>query len=241
MPGETIGKLKARYGVGLAALLQSRGLDVGKHLESVLEQTMKAHSGEAALSGSSTDIRSFCEQLVRLVSAVSAAEGPVYVADGLNPVPQTSAPPLSDGGAEWRSAVDAIVRQATAQPAALVADSDPVQRKFAVTVLTRAGWAVNAATTYNEIVAFAGALRYDLILLEQRWPNGLGSDAARNIRGGGGPSASAHILGCSSLDLRVECLAAGMDAYLQKPIDLASLKMRALRVASGTLRPPSEP
>jgi CheY-like chemotaxis protein len=231
--------LKHRYGAGLAALLQARGLDVRANLEPTLRRAAELTGGLPVTH--SYGAQPMCRQIVQLVGALGETPKPAFVLDGMDVVEQVSAPPLAEGGAAWCSAVDAMVRHATIQPAALVADGDPVQRKFAATVLARAGWTVNVARTRKEFLDFVGALRYDLILLEQSWPDGSGSSAAREIRGGGGPSASAYILGCSSTDARSTCLEAGMDAYLQKPIDLASLRMRALRVASGILRPPSEP
>jgi CheY-like chemotaxis protein len=70
--------------------------------------------------------------------------------------------------------------------------------------------------------------------MDYEWPTGGGTEAVRGIRASGGPNAGAYILGSSDGDSRKEFLHAGVDEFLQKPIDLATLKMRALRVASGT-------
>jgi CheY-like chemotaxis protein len=67
---------------------------------------------------------------------------------------------------------------------------------------------------------------YDLVLMDMEMPGMNGLDATRNIRerwpGRGGPRI-VGVTGWAGEPARNQCLAAGMDDYLAKPIDLDDL------------------
>jgi CheY-like chemotaxis protein len=210
-------KVKRQFGPGLVVLLQAKGLNVREHLDSILAEVLE-------LARRGADRSTLSGQIVRLVAEIENASG------GANAKPQKAV----EGGAAWCRAVDTMLRESTGPQAALVMESDPVQRKFVATILARAGWTVNSAATGDEGLWLSSKLRYELIIIDHQLSAGTGSEAAEEIRAGSGPNSDTYILGTSAKDHRKECLAAGMDEYLQKPIDLTMLKYRALRVASGT-------
>jgi two-component system cell cycle response regulator DivK len=107
-------------------------------------------------------------------------------------------------------------------PLVLVVDDNEKNRKLAREVLRAAGFRTLEAATGDEALALAPEARPDVILLDIRLPDMDGTDVARELRRvaatRGIPvvalSASPHAGGNARL------LAAGLDGYLQKPIDV---------------------
>jgi CheY-like chemotaxis protein len=121
----------------------------------------------------------------------------------------------------------------------LVADDNPINALLARTLLARAGCMVQVVCDGEEAVqaALAAEAPFDLILLDLRMPGVDGFAAARLIRASGGPAAATPLIALtadSAEEDRKAALAAGMDEFLTKPIDLARL-MHA--VAQFTRRP----
>lgn len=113
------------------------------------------------------------------------------------------------------------------QRLALIADDCQLTRALHVEVLQRAGFrtvAVDsgaaAAHEVRRALAADGA-RFDLILLDYDMPGGDGPSAARQIRAIGPGRYAAAMYCVSSHDACVierECLAAGFDGVLSKPL-----------------------
>jgi two-component system, cell cycle response regulator DivK len=114
----------------------------------------------------------------------------------------------------------------TAQPAdaplVLIVDDNEKNRKLARDVLRAAGFRTLEAARGDEAIAVAVKHQPDVILLDLRLPDMHGTDVALGLRSGAGTaripvvalSASPHAAGSARL------LAAGLDGYLQKPIDV---------------------
>jgi CheY-like chemotaxis protein len=211
--------VKRQHGPVLAALLQARRLSVREHLLPLLAFAVELTAGEE-------DQAAVSRQLVNWVAAikVQSREDESGALGEFGP----------EGAVAWREAVDVIVRHSDPRPAALVVERDPVQRRFAATILSRAGWTVNTAATQDDALWLGRTLPYQLMLLDYELPDGTGAEVAQQLRAGNGPNLNTYMLGCSGGEHGKQCLAAGMDEYLQKPIDLRVLKYRALRVASRT-------
>lgn len=110
----------------------------------------------------------------------------------------------------------------------LVADDNPINALLARSILTRAGCLVQVVGDGQEAVdaVVKAAPPFDLVLLDLRMPLVDGFAAARLIRAAGGPAARTPLIAltadCAPED-RAAALAAGMNEFLTKPIQVASL------------------
>ncbi|PWC29183.1 ATP-binding protein [Teichococcus aestuarii] len=116
----------------------------------------------------------------------------------------------------------------------LVVDDVPLNRMVAQTMLRQAGHSVAEAASGEAALAHLQACPVDLVLLDLQMQGMDGLETTRRIRAeearrpGGGRIA---ILGLSGTDAREgwpDCLQAGMDGYLPKPLQREAL-LRALR------------
>ena len=93
-------------------------------------------------------------------------------------------------------------------------------------ILTRAGCQVEVAVDGAEAVAAARRRSYGVILMDLQMPVMDGLEATRQIRGGEGPNRHTRIIGLTAAvgdNFREQCLSAGMDAYLAKPVQRGRL------------------
>jgi len=104
----------------------------------------------------------------------------------------------------------------------LLAEDDPVNSMIARTVLTRLGAeAVHVVDGHAAVEAASGG-GFDAALLDLRMPELGGQAAARAIRSLPGARAAVPIIALTANATqtdRAECLAAGMDDFLTKPLD----------------------
>jgi two-component system, sensor histidine kinase and response regulator len=111
----------------------------------------------------------------------------------------------------------------------LVAEDNPVNRKLVTTLLRKRGHRVKAVENGREAVAAISAKRgsYDLVLMDLQMPEMSGFEAAHAIRdqeAGGTTRLPLVALTAHAMQGdRERCLAAGMDGYLSKPIDVDEL------------------
>lgn len=110
----------------------------------------------------------------------------------------------------------------------LLADDEVVNQKVAVWLLESLGCSVDLASNGAEAVRLAALNSYDAILLDCQMPELDGFETARQIRVG--PRGDVPILAFTAGDeSRDKALAAGMNDFLQKPIDRDGLRASLLR------------
>ncbi|MGH9313445.1 MAG: response regulator [Vicinamibacterales bacterium] len=150
---------------------------------------------------------------------------PVKHSDLLDAIAMVFGEPTSGGSRARRGK-----RPRAAPPASLrvlVAEDNPVNRTLVITLLRKRGHRVEAVENGRDAVAAverAGAGGFDVVLMDVQMPEMGGFEAATAIRekerrsGGHVPilALTAHTMKGD----RERCLAAGMDGYLPKPIDV---------------------
>jgi two-component system, sensor histidine kinase and response regulator len=108
----------------------------------------------------------------------------------------------------------------------LLAEDHAINREVAATILEGFGYTIEFAEDGIEAVAAARRNRYDLILMDVQMPNLDGLEATRQIRALGGAAGAVPIIAMTASAMegdRRQCLEAGMDDYVSKPIDAPSM------------------
>ena len=108
----------------------------------------------------------------------------------------------------------------------LVVDDNTAARELLTEALRDAGHTVEAAPDARTALAAYAAHPPDVIVLDLNLPDLDGLEVARRIRTLAAPSRGPRIVGCSAeafAETRPIALAAGMDAFLEKPVRLATL------------------
>jgi CheY-like chemotaxis protein/HPt (histidine-containing phosphotransfer) domain-containing protein len=119
----------------------------------------------------------------------------------------------------------------------LVAEDNPVNQLVAKNTLESFGCRVDIVPNGKEALEMYGVLPYDLIFMDCQMPVMDGYESTRRIRevekenGGRIPiiAMTAHAMG----DAREECLRAGMDDYISKPIKKELLRATIVQWVSG--------
>jgi PAS domain S-box-containing protein len=126
----------------------------------------------------------------------------------------------------------------------LLADDAPVNVLVASRELEQLGYQVDVAATGEEALDAVQQTHYDAVLMDCLMPVMDGYEATRRIRRLEGPASATPIIAMTASAMvgdREECLLAGMDDYLSKPVNrtlLASALARATGVAD--LRGPDD-
>lgn len=128
---------------------------------------------------------------------------------------------------------------AAAAPGArvLLAEDNPINALLARALLEREGAVVDRAASGEETLVALEAGHYDLILMDVRMPGLSGLEATRALRQRGVRTPIVALTANAFEDDRRECLAAGMDDFLVKPLTPASLRAALMRWARWTDSP----
>ncbi|MGI9074311.1 MAG: response regulator [Bryobacteraceae bacterium] len=109
----------------------------------------------------------------------------------------------------------------------LLAEDNLINQKLAVKMLERIGYFPDIAGNGVEVLAALRRQTYDLVLMDVQMPEMDGVEATRRIRqewpGDSGPRIVAITANAFKSD-REQCLAAGMDGYVTKPIQFRELQ-----------------
>ena len=126
----------------------------------------------------------------------------------------------------------------------LLAEDSATNRKVIEASLEKLELTVESAVNGADAVQMAAENHYDLILMDIAMPKMSGLEAARKIRSGDGMSKHCKIIAITANAFeedRESCIAAGMDDFISKPIDIAVFRERAGRwlLASRSHRNPT--
>jgi len=110
----------------------------------------------------------------------------------------------------------------------LLAEDDYVSREYAIALLQKQGHEVVSVETGTAAVARQAEEPFDLILMDVQMPEMDGFQATAAIRTGEAAS-DRHVpiiamTANATIDARRECLAAGMDGYISKPMTVKALQ-----------------
>ena len=110
-----------------------------------------------------------------------------------------------------------------AAPRVLVAEDNPVNQRVVQQMLLRRRWSVTVASDGREAVAAFESQRFDLVLMDIQMPEMNGFEAVSAIRAIEHAQRRPHtpIVALTAHAMagdREQCLAAGMNAYLSKPL-----------------------
>ncbi len=107
----------------------------------------------------------------------------------------------------------------------LVAEDNAVNRKLVLHVLKRLGYSADIANNGVEALEAVKRQSYDLVLMDIQMPEMDGLEATRHIRGDASLNQPRIVaLTANALDHdRKACLAAGMDDFLGKPLEISRL------------------
>jgi PAS domain S-box-containing protein len=107
----------------------------------------------------------------------------------------------------------------------LLAEDNEINTMLARTILEQVGCSVCCVENGVDAVAAAEREAFDIILMDVQMPVMDGLEATRRIRAMGGARAQVPIVAMTANAMRSDrdgCLAAGMDAFVSKPIDVES-------------------
>ena len=112
----------------------------------------------------------------------------------------------------------------------LVAEDNKVNQSLILSVLKKAGHITTLAVNGHEVLSALKGAQFDLILMDVQMPEMDGFEATADIRDAekvsGGHIPIVAITAHAMQGDRERCLAAGMDDYLTKPLDLSKLRAK---------------
>ncbi|MBC7367199.1 MAG: CHASE domain-containing protein [Undibacterium sp.] len=124
----------------------------------------------------------------------------------------------------------------------LLAEDNPVNQKVALHMLTRLGYRADTAANGKEAVSAVLRQPYDIVLMDVQMPEMDGLEATRQIKASTLPSRMPWIIALTANAMegdREQCVAAGMDDYLSKPIKTTDLAAVLARARQARPLPPS--
>ncbi len=117
----------------------------------------------------------------------------------------------------------------------LLAEDNVVNQKLALRLLQQMGYRVDLASNGVEAIESVERQTYDVVLMDVQMPEMDGLEASRRITAKWQPNERPRIVAMTANAMqgdREECLAAGMDDYVTKPIRVDALVDALLRVES---------
>ncbi|HUO22935.1 MAG TPA: response regulator [Caulobacteraceae bacterium] len=159
--------------------------------------------------------RGFAGYLIKPLRRASLADRILAVVGAAGPERAAPTRPVEDERLAAACAVGARV---------LLAEDNPINALLARTLLERQGCVVDWVANGLDAVEAGRSGAHDLILMDQRMPRMDGARAARALREAGVGTPIVALTADAFEDDRKACLAAGMDDFLAKPLDVAALR-----------------
>jgi two-component system sensor histidine kinase/response regulator len=169
-------------------------------------------SASSARAGTSESVVAYLTKPVRrseLLEALAAALA-VGEAPASEPVAETPAPASPGAGAAR----------------VLVAEDNPVNQRVAAAMLKRLGYRVDVVANGSEAVDAVEHVPYAAVLMDCQMPEMNGYEATEEIRRREPPGHHIPIVALTASAIKGDedkCLAAGMDAYVTKPVTVKAL------------------
>ncbi|MRG91990.1 hybrid sensor histidine kinase/response regulator [Polyangium spumosum] len=126
----------------------------------------------------------------------------------------------------------------------LLAEDNVVNQKVASLLLQRLGYRVDIAANGLEVLEAVTRKEYDLVFMDVQMPEMDGLEATRRLRGAGPFRGRPRVVAMTANAMQEDqkdCLAAGMDDFVSKPIRIEELVAALERSALERTRPPSTP
>jgi len=120
----------------------------------------------------------------------------------------------------------------------LVAEDNRINQRVALKLLERIGYRADVAANGLEVIRALERQTYDVVLMDVQMPEMDGLEATRAIRARWSADEAPRIVAMTAnamRDDREECLAAGMDDFVSKPVVLAQLAAALERCARPDL------
>ena len=153
--------------------------------------------------------------------------------------------PRVDGTFGSRPEDRSAAREARRHPARiLVAEDNPTNQVVTLSILKKLGHRADAVANGEEALKALTAIPYDLVLMDCQMPEMDGYAATRNLRGGhsGARNPEIPVIAMTASAMkgdREECLEAGMNDYLSKPVQPHELAKVLDRWLADLAEPPS--
>jgi signal transduction histidine kinase/CheY-like chemotaxis protein/HPt (histidine-containing phosphotransfer) domain-containing protein len=116
----------------------------------------------------------------------------------------------------------------------LLVEDNRINQQFALALLSKAGHTVEVVDNGHKAVDAVRKREYDAVLMDVQMPELDGIEATKQIRALSPPACNAYIIAMTANAMsgaREEYIAAGMNDYLSKPIDAASLLGRLAQLS----------
>ena len=143
---------------------------------------------------------------------------------------------------EPRQPAEAPARLADTLPLRiLVAEDNTVNQKVVQQLLAHLGYRADIVASGVEVLDALERQNYDVILMDVQMPDMDGLEATRRLKSRFTAATAPRIIAMTAsamLGDREKCLAAGMDAYVSKPVELDQVRAVLISVIQGTRMQP---